>query len=240
MVLASKARITAPKPASTPQNEQRRLGRPPLVDDRRQQIIEAAFSAISEKGLEGLRMRGIADIAFVGHATIHHYFATKNDLLSAVLDYATRPLMDSGAHKEDPGERVRAHLARQIRLIEEQPRLLKVLREFDLRATRDSSIRKIIDSREAGWRSSLREIFEDGKRRQYWDQSFDVLGAVELLIAAIKGAGLHPVSAGAVLKGLEQILLPNGSARKRPAQTKARNSVLSGRSATKSDVKNSR
>src|SRR5215475_798967 len=106
-------------------------GRPPLVADRRQELVEAAFNKIAEKGFEGLRLRDVASAAGVDHSTIHHYFATKQELLAAVVDFATRPFWGTTPQDCEPRETIRRHLAAQAQMIIKRPKLLVVLREFD-------------------------------------------------------------------------------------------------------------
>lgn len=202
------AEVTAPP--------QRPRGRPPLVEDRRVQIVECAFNEIAVKGLEGLRMRGLATVAGIDHSTIHHYFATKQDLLTAVVDHATRPLWGTTPREGSPTERIRTHLRRQAALIAERPELLIVLREFDLRATRDPAIAEIVNSREAGWRAALTRVFHAGRNAGVWPDRFAVADAVGLIIATVKGASLRPATARFALCGLEYLLLDQHGQQTRP------------------------
>lgn len=57
--------------------------------DRRQLLVQAAFDAIAEKGFEGLRLREVAARAGIDHSTLHHYFPTRQDLVAAVVEFAT-------------------------------------------------------------------------------------------------------------------------------------------------------
>jgi AcrR family transcriptional regulator len=193
---------------TAPPSVRRRRGRPPLVADRRHEIVEAAFTTIAEKGLEGLRLREVASAAGVDHSTIHHYFATKQDLLAAVVDFATRPFWGTTPQEGEPREKIRRHLAAQARMIAERPDLLVVLREFDLRARRDAEVAQIIETREAGWRAALRSVFASGAERGDWMSHIAIDDVVELIIAAVKGASLRPRSASAVLAQLERVLIP--------------------------------
>lgn len=195
--------------AKKAQRSQRRpRGRPPLVADRRQELVEAAFRTIAERGLEGLRLREVASAAGVDHSTIHHYFATKQDLLAAVVDFATRPFWGTTPQEGEPRDRLKRHLAAQAQMIAEQPALLAVLREFDLRAARDREVAKIIEAREAGWRAALRNVFASGAKKGDWVTGVAIEDAVELIIAAVKGASLHPRSASEALAQLERLLVP--------------------------------
>ncbi len=185
----------------------RSRGRPPLVADRRHEIVEAAFAKIAEKGLEGFRLRDVASAAGVDHSTIHHYFASKQDLLAAVVDFATRPFWGTTPQDCEPRETIRRHLLAQAQMIAERPKLLVVLREFDLRARRDPEVAEIIETREAGWRAALRNVFASGAKRGDWMPGIAIDAVVELVIAAVKGASLHPQSASVALAQLERLLV---------------------------------
>lgn len=67
-------------------------GRPPLsqatIEQRRQQIVEAAYEVFTERGYHAT---GIADIAArldIGHGTFYRYFDNKRDILDQVVDFA--------------------------------------------------------------------------------------------------------------------------------------------------------
>src|SRR5882724_1542346 len=120
--------------------------------DRREALVISAYNAIAKKGFEGLRLREVAQAAGIDHSTLHHYFPTKQDLITAVLDYATdqfRPRPDTGAPALT---NLWDHLEFLGRMIAERPDLHLVLREFDLRSFRDEAVRSVIADRESGWR----------------------------------------------------------------------------------------
>ena len=53
---------------------------------QREALVQAAFNLIAERGFEGLRTRDVAARAGVNIATLHYYFATKEDLIRSVVD----------------------------------------------------------------------------------------------------------------------------------------------------------
>ena len=180
---------------------------------RRPALIEAAFGRIAESGLEGLRLRDVAAGAGIDHSTIHHYFATKQDLVTAVVDYATRQFWTTGPPAGDPASELRQQLARLAQLIVDRPELHIVVRELDLRARRDAAVRAVIVSREEGWRASLTGLFTDGLRTHAWAPGVAPDTAAELVIATVKGASLDPGHAIGVLAQLELLLIQDGAAR---------------------------
>jgi AcrR family transcriptional regulator len=60
----------------------------------RERILEAAEVAFAKHGLNGTRIREIAEAAEVNNATIYSYFPSKTDLHEAVLERGMRPLLD--------------------------------------------------------------------------------------------------------------------------------------------------
>lgn len=64
------------------------------ADLTRERILEAAEAVFARDGLNGTRVRAIADAAGVNVATLYLYFPSKSDLHEAVLDRGVRPLLD--------------------------------------------------------------------------------------------------------------------------------------------------
>lgn len=181
-------------------------GRSRPGEDRRQALIRAAFGCIADKGFEGLRLRDVAAEVGIDHSTLHHYFATKQDLVAGVVEHATRQFWPTMPAEGGAGERLHHHLAALARMIKEQPALFTVMAELDLRAHRDPAIRAIIDRHEEGWRIVLGEVLRRGAKEEGWTQHLDVAAGVELTIAAVKGVGRLPDRADDVLGQLERLL----------------------------------
>ena len=57
-----------------------------LVAARRTQILDAAITVFSEKGFHRATIKEIARVAGIADGTIYTYFASKDDVLLAVLD----------------------------------------------------------------------------------------------------------------------------------------------------------
>lgn len=67
---------------------------PTRADLTRERILAAAEVVFAQHGLNGTRVRAIADAAGVNVATLYLYFPSKSDLHEAVLERGVRPLMD--------------------------------------------------------------------------------------------------------------------------------------------------
>jgi AcrR family transcriptional regulator len=162
--------------------------------ERKAGLVEAAYQSIAQHGLEGLRLRTVADQVGIDHSTLHHHFATKQQLVAAVVERATAPLRTTMPVAGTSGGRLREHLQSLARMIEASPDLFVVLAEIDLRARRDAETRRIIEEVERGWRRALADVL--GSRSE----------AVELVIAAVKGVRLRPEAAPAVLELVADLL----------------------------------
>lgn len=162
----------------------------------------AALDCVAEHGFEGLRLREVATRAGIDHSTLHHHFATKQDLVESVVEHVMRQFRPTMAPREEPGERLHGHLSALARLIRDEPKLFAVMSELDQRAHYDPSVRAMLLDHESGWRTALRLLFDEGG----WAVVRDVDAAVELVIAVVKGVRRNREVAAPVLDQLETLL----------------------------------
>jgi AcrR family transcriptional regulator len=87
-----------------------RTGRRPGVSGTREAILDAAQQAFAEHGYQHATIRGVADLAGVDPALVHHYFGTKQDLFVAAVQLPVNPVAQlTAVLAEDPelvGERL--------------------------------------------------------------------------------------------------------------------------------------
>ncbi len=107
-------------------------------DQRRRSLVLAAYHLIAEGGFERLRTRDIAARAGVNIATLHYYFARKEDLIRSVVEYLLQQFMTvylpgSPFEMRTPLEQIRGELAELQYLVQEQPEMFIVLNELVLR-----------------------------------------------------------------------------------------------------------
>ena len=69
-----------------------RTGRRPGVSGTREAILDAARRAFAEYGYQHATIRGVADLAGVDPALVHHYFGTKQDLFVAAVQLPLNPV----------------------------------------------------------------------------------------------------------------------------------------------------
>jgi AcrR family transcriptional regulator len=69
-----------------------RTGRRPGVSGTREAILDAARRAFAEQGYQRATIRGVADLAGVDPALVHHYFGTKQELFVAAVRLPVNPV----------------------------------------------------------------------------------------------------------------------------------------------------
>ncbi len=104
----------------------RRRGRPRGgSSDARDRILAAAAEEFGDLGYDGATMRGIAARAGVDAALVHHYFGTKADLLTEIVDAPIRPDIDVPRLLEGPRDDIGERIVRYVLETWESPDVRK-------------------------------------------------------------------------------------------------------------------
>jgi AcrR family transcriptional regulator len=106
---------------------------PTVVENRREQIMEAALRVFARKGFKGATNKDIAHEAQITPGLIYHYFASKEELLKAVIeDYSPIGLIHSLPAQllDQPPEAFLHFMAQQILKITESQPFVRLLRVF--------------------------------------------------------------------------------------------------------------
>lgn len=165
-------------------------------EERRQSLVEAAYHLIAERGFEQLRTRDIAARAGVNIATLHYYFARKEDLIQGVVEYLLKQFMTaylpgSSFEMRTPLEQIQGELAEMQYLLQEKPEMFIVMNELILRSLRDPAIRTHITWLEEGWHGYLEGILRQGQEQGLFRPDLDADRAATWLILLMKGTTLH-------------------------------------------------
>jgi AcrR family transcriptional regulator len=83
-----------------------RTGRRPGASGTREAILDAARRAFAEQGYQQATIRGVAELAGVDPALVHHYFGTKQDLFVAAVEFPINPVERLTAVLAEDRERV--------------------------------------------------------------------------------------------------------------------------------------
>jgi AcrR family transcriptional regulator len=160
--------------------------------ERRSEIVQAAYQTLAEKGFEGLRMRDIAERAGIDHSTLHYYFAGKEALIDAIVDYIVEDLAvgrSPVAESEEVSPRLRltAHFDALIKQLQKTPEMFVVLAELNTRAMREPLLRAIFNKNDRKWKGFLTEVLVSGTQRNELKGNFVPEVAAEAIISLIRG-----------------------------------------------------
>ena len=176
---------TGARPALTPHGQA-----------QRQALVDAAYQVIAEGGFEHLRTRDVAARANVNIATLHYYFATKEDLIRAVLDrvrdeFQTIHAPPGLGSDLTPLEMLRNELLDIPYHLEHSPQTYYVVFELGLRALRDPAIHAVMLEMDREWRTYIESILGEGVRQGTFPADMDIATIAAALIAFVKGASLQ-------------------------------------------------
>lgn len=156
--------------------------------EARARLLDAARTLLAEEGGHGFTTRRVAAGAAMSHSMCHYHFATKSDLLIALIDHSqgdwTQPLEDLLGGPGSASERA----ARIISWMSE-PATLEVMRVHQALfgfALYDPRVRVRLAEEYARWRSSFVKLFADlAVERELGD--FDSEGVGAAFAAAADG-----------------------------------------------------
>ena len=163
-------------------------------DDRRADLLEAAYDLLAEKGFEGLRTRDVAARAGVNISTLHYYFGTKEALLLAVV---ARVGQDFAAQNPAGGnETLLEHLDAGWQSFRNDPRLGSLLQELTLRARRDPRGAVPLRALLAEWTGMIETILRSevaaGRVRADLDLALGARMVTSLMMGATTQLGVDP------------------------------------------------
>jgi AcrR family transcriptional regulator len=164
-------------------------------DQRRRQIVEATHTVTLARGRHELRVSDVADELDVSTGLIHYHFATKDDLIEAMLGEmadreiaAVRGAIDRLATPEERLTRVIDVYLPSSRRDPSWVLWIDVWGE----ALRDAHIRRISEDLDAAWVEILAEVIADGVASGSFTSS-DPVESAWRLAAVLDGLGLQVV-----------------------------------------------
>jgi DNA-binding transcriptional regulator YbjK len=167
---------------------------------QRQALVRAAYQIIAESGFEGLRTRDVAARAGVNIATLHYYFATKEDLIRGVVELLQEEFSEYRAPGQPPLEEMspRAGLRSEMEDVRSQIMARRdtyiALFELYMRSLRDPRIREMLREMDAGWREHLESLLSAGVRAGEFPADLDIHTTSAVLIAFSKGMAMQLLS----------------------------------------------
>jgi len=164
------------------------------AEERRQALVEAAYQAIAQDGLDGLRTRTVAAAAGMTHATLHYYFATKEALLQAVIEYAVfqRLLVYVPYEEVPPDEGLHIFLTALYQRMQADPTTFLVLYELLRHAPRSPAIREMFAQQNiyGDWHQGLAALIQAAIAQGQFRADLDPTTIASLLMIIALGMGM--------------------------------------------------
>jgi AcrR family transcriptional regulator len=183
-------------------------------DERQRVLVQAAFEIIAERGLEGLRTREIAARAGMNVAMVHYYFANKEALIGAVVDYLVEQFLlyqtsPASGGEDSPLHRLRRWFANARTYQQDHPELFIVYQELLLRSRRDASLLPMLQSLDQRWYANTKRILEDGVRQGIFLATLNVEEITKMIMAQLRGTyltTLEPLDFDQACSAFERLL----------------------------------
>jgi TetR/AcrR family transcriptional repressor of bet genes len=163
-------------------------------DQRRAEIVAAAWTVIAGEGIEAATIRRIAEVAGCTTGRVTHYFDARNEILVAAL---RRVHYDAGARMvghfrtKHGTDALRAVLLDALPLDSQRTLEWRVWLAFWGRASTDAALIEEQQHRYAEWRRLLQRIIAAVAGRQTAPEQ--VLLLVDLVAGAVDGLGIQAV-----------------------------------------------
>jgi AcrR family transcriptional regulator len=162
--------------------------------ERRRSIVDVGLRLLARQGFEGLRTRDVAAAAKINTATLHHYVATKEDIVAAVAERIYElfqrehaPPIRARVGLDEPLLALRQQFADVSFYGRERPELVAAYRELVGRASRDEAVRHLVDNLNAGWRNSINAILRRGQDAGVFRSDCNPSAVADMVIAASWG-----------------------------------------------------
>lgn len=165
--------------------------------DRRRALVRIAYHHIATRGLEGLRVRAVAGDAGINHATLLHYFPTKEALIQGVVEDLLEQFRVSRVPRPaapTPLEELRLEFADIRQRLREEPELAVVLTELLARARRDSAVARPLRMLDDTWHGFLSDLLRRGIAAGAFRADVDPGLAAWMLMVQIKGLIVQTLS----------------------------------------------
>ncbi|HZQ51252.1 MAG TPA: TetR/AcrR family transcriptional regulator [Bryobacteraceae bacterium] len=164
---------------------------------RRTALLQAAFDVIAESGFEGLRTRSVAQRAGINIATLHYYFASKQDLIEGLALFIGAKFVTLHGPAPKPSgfpalDRLRQEFSDVRYYLQRQPKMLLVIQEFTLRGKRDPEVQKVVNQMNYYWRQSIGKMVAQGVREGTFRDDIAPPEMLNMLMSILGGTAVVP------------------------------------------------
>jgi AcrR family transcriptional regulator len=165
------------------------------ADERRHQILAATHRVVLQRGLHDLRIADVADELEVSTGLIHYHFATKDELIEAMLqdtaDLEVAAVRASLARVALPQDRLERAIETYLPSLRRDASWVLWIDVWG-EALRDANMRRISEELDAAWVQLIAEVIADGVGAGVF-RCADPVASSWRLCALLDGLGLQVV-----------------------------------------------
>lgn len=166
---------------------------PARKKDRKRTLVKVAYELIVDKGLEGFRIRQVAQAAGIDNGTLHYHFPNKEALIQSVVEYLVQDLEKNRCEDNFKNETALDELRMEfedIRLrLHESPEQFIVLSELAIRSWRDAEVAKLFKPLDDGWYAHLTALLNRGIEEGVFRKDLDISLCARAIMVALRGIG---------------------------------------------------
>ena len=170
------------------------MPRKSIAPQRRQQIVEALFQCLADKGHESVTVKDIAERAGLHYGVIHYYFKSKDDIVTAlaesIISKYDRLLSERTESIESASEKLQTALAFLVDEFIFNRRLNRVFYNLVQMAYEKKTVRTALRKQLHAYRGSVEEVLREGVRNGEFKVSDPAQSAV-MMVALIEGVALQ-------------------------------------------------
>ena len=162
-----------------------------MKNDRRTNILKASATAIAERGVRGLRVNDVAEVAGVSPGLLYYYFKDRIGLLEAALIFINDRAREY--REEDPGSANTARERLQHALlgeIQDRPDVVEnssAWNELRASAVFEEALREPIARTTAAWIADIAEAVSEAQRAGEVAAGIDPESAATTMTALVEG-----------------------------------------------------
>lgn len=161
------------------------------AEERKNQILRAAFQAMSVQGYNSVTLQSIADHAGVSKGVVHYYFDNKEDTLSQLLEWLTNKIYNyelaSVNSESTPLDKLKAYVNSVFVSPERNAKFYKVYLDFLSQASQNETYRKINHSFYQNCWNITSDIIISGQKTEVFEKNINVEKTSKTMRAIIDG-----------------------------------------------------
>lgn len=141
-------------------------GRRASEDDRREDILRAAYDVAARHGVEALTLRAVAARAAVSHGTVLFHVKRRNELLVLILHRVLEattvlPVPEAVERLTRPSERMEALLRAEMKRLSSDPRHFRLFLEYWALGVRSAAVRRKVSAALDRYRAAFRIVADE-------------------------------------------------------------------------------